>query len=58
MEVMESSSDAAAEASLAHEEPDKTKKTYARSKLLKLRVTLLQTWADYVLPRSADSGER
>ena len=48
----------AAEAALSHYESNKTKKAYARSKLYKPRVPLMQAWADYVLPASVGAGAR
>ena len=47
----------AAEAALAHEESDRTKRAYARSKLDEPRAKLMQQWADYVLPPADGSGD-
>ena len=46
----------AAEIALAHEESNTTKKAYARSQLDEQRATLMQTWADYVLPNGLGAG--
>ena len=46
----------AAEIALAHEESNTTKKAYARSHLDEQRVTLMQKWADYVLPDGLGAG--
>lgn len=56
MECVQGSSEAA-EAALAHEESDRTKKAHARSALEEPRAKLMQQWADYVLPRSDGSGD-
>ena len=41
----------AAEIALAHTETDQTVASYQTSDLLEVRRVLMQTWADYVLPR-------
>ena len=46
----------AAEIALAHEESNSTKKAYARSQLDEQRETLMQQWADYVLPHGLGDG--
>ena len=46
----------AAEIALAHEESNTTRQAYARSSLDKSRATLMQQWADYVLPAADGSG--
>ncbi len=46
----------AAEIALSHEESNTTKKAYARSQLDDLRATLMQKWADYVLPNGLGAG--
>ena len=46
----------AAEIALAHQESNTTKKAYARSQLDDQRATLMQTWADYVLPNGLGAG--
>lgn len=56
MECVQGSSEAA-EVALAHEESDRTKRAYARSKLDEQRATLMQQWADYVLPPLDGSGD-
>ena len=43
----------AAEIALAHTETDQTVASYQTSDLLEVRRVLMQTWADYVLPRSS-----
>ena len=42
-----------AQACLAHQHSDRTKKAYARSTLEQPRAKLMQQWADYLLPRPA-----